>query len=215
MRTSVQWIYLALIFVTVTACSSTTMDGSWASPDFKGQIKNVYIIGITKNEMNRRIFEDTFDRALAEYGVKGISSYNDLPANLEADKNVIKERMLANGADSVLLTQLIDQRTETVTTPGTISGYSSGPFYGDRGYSNRPYYRDWGGYYDRRYDITYQPPTTTQFVILTVESVLYDLKTEEMIWSAQLETVVESTIDKMMQDFAKVVTKDLREKGMI
>ena len=63
--------------------------------------------------------------------------------------------------------------------------------------------------------MTYMPPTTTQFVILTVESVLYDLKTEEMIWSAQLETVVEGNIEKMMQDYAKVVTKDLKDNNLI
>ncbi|MBW2451535.1 MAG: hypothetical protein JRE16_00430 [Deltaproteobacteria bacterium] len=215
MRIAVQWICLTIIAMLATACSSTTMSGSWASPDFQGQIKNVYIIGITKNEINRRIFEDTFDRALGKYGVKGVSSYKDLPAEQEANKDAIKERMLANGTDSVLLTQLIDQRTESVTTPGRVSGYSSGPYYGDRGYYDRPYYRNWGSYYDRRYDITYEPPTTTQFVVLTVESVLYDLKTEEMIWSAQLETVVDGNIDKMIQDFAEVVTKDLSEKGMI
>jgi hypothetical protein len=45
--------------------------------------------------------------------------------------------------------------------------------------------------------------------------VLYDLKTEEMIWSAQLETVVEGNIEKMMQDYVDTVTKDLKDKGLI
>ena len=59
------------------------------------------------------------------------------------------------------------------------------------------------------------PATTTNFVVLTIESVLYDLKTEEMIWSAQLETVVEGDIEKMVQDFAETVTEDLKGKGLI
>jgi hypothetical protein len=59
------------------------------------------------------------------------------------------------------------------------------------------------------------PATTTDFVVLTIESVLYDLKTEEMIWSAQLETVVEGNIDEMVQAFAEIVTKDLKGKGLI
>jgi hypothetical protein len=36
-----------------------------------------------------------------------------------------------------------------------------------------------------------------------------------MIWSAQLETVVEGNIEKMVQDFAEVVTKDLKGKGLM
>jgi hypothetical protein len=36
-----------------------------------------------------------------------------------------------------------------------------------------------------------------------------------MIWSAQLETVVEGSIEKMVQDFVETVSKDLTEKGLI
>ena len=70
---------LILICLLVVACSSTVMDGSWSNPDYKGQIKNVYILGIAKNELNQRIFEDTFGRNLSSHGVKTVSSYHSLP----------------------------------------------------------------------------------------------------------------------------------------
>lgn len=208
---------VVLTGLVVVACSSTTMSGSWSSPDYKGKIENVYIIGISKNEINRRIFEDTFGRQLASHGVKTVSSYNDLPANKEANREDILKAMTDNGCDSVLLTKLVSQRTETVTSPGYVSGYSSGPYYGGRrgGYSRPSYYNRWGSYYNRSYDVVYQPPTTTEFLILTVESVLYDLHTEEMVWSAQLETVHEGNIEKMFQDFVKEVTTDLEKNGLI
>ena len=82
-------------------------------------------------------------------------------------------------------------------------------------YIDRGGYGGWDSYYTRRYDVVYQPATTTEFVILTVESVLYDLKTEEMIWLAQLETVLEGNIEKMMQDYAEIVVEDLKEKKLI
>jgi hypothetical protein len=198
----------------MAACSSTYMSGSWSDPSYQGQIKNVYVIGVAKQEINRRIFEDTFVRQFGTAGVKGISSYKDLPSDKEMDHEIIKQRMIANGADSVLITKLINQRTETVTSPGYASGYSSN-YGGGRGYYGaRRGYGGWGNY-SRSYNVTYMPPTSTQFVILTVESVLYDLKTEEMIWSAQLETVVEGNIEKMMQDYVDTVTKDLKDKDLI
>jgi hypothetical protein len=207
---------LLLIGFLFTACSSTSMLGSWSSPDYKGQIENVYIIGISSNENSRRIFEDTFGRQLASQGVKAVSSYKDLPGGLAASKQVIIQMMTKNGCDSVLLTKLISQRKETVTTPGSVSGYSSGSYYGDRGgYGRSSHYRNWGSYYNQRTEIVYHPATTTEFTILTVESVLYDLKTEGLIWSAQLETYVEGDINKMMQDFAGEVTTDLEGKGLL
>ncbi len=206
---------LMLIGLLAAACSSTTMSGSWSDTSYMGQIKNVFIIGIAKDEVNRRIFEDTFGNQLSSQGVKTVSSYRSFSANEEVDREKIVQAMTDNGCDSVLLTKLIGQRTETVTSPGYASGYTSR--YGGRGgYGRGGYGRGgWGSYYNRSYDVVYQPATTTEFVIMTVESVLYDLKTEEMIWSAQLETVLEGNIEKMMQDYAKEVTKDLKENNLI
>ena len=205
---------LMLVALLVAACSSTTMSGSWSDPAFTKKAKNVYIIGISKDETRRRIFEDTFGRQLASQGIKTFSSYKDLPNNQEADREVIIQRMTAEGCDSVILTKLIDTRKETVTSPGRVSGYSSGPYYGGRR-GGGGYYNNWGSYYGRRTDITYEPPTSTEFVIATVESVMYDLESEEMIWSGQLETVIEGNFEKMVQDFVGTVSKDLAEKGII
>ena len=211
---------LILVALLVAACSSTTMSGSWSDPAFTKKVKNVYIIGISKDETRRRIFEDTFGRQLASQGIKTFSSYKDLPNSQEANREAIAQRMTEVGCDSVIITKLIDTRKETVTSPGRVSGYSSGPYYGGRRggggyYGDRGYYNNWGNYYSRRTDIVYEPPTSTEFVIATVESVMYDLKSEEMIWSGQLETVIEGSFDKMVQDFVDTVSKDLKEKGLI
>ncbi|RLB66767.1 MAG: hypothetical protein DRH08_05350 [Deltaproteobacteria bacterium] len=206
MKRCLQLLALTMIGLLVVACSSTSMSGSWSSDEYKGQIRNVYVIGLAKSKVNQRIFEDTFVRQLSAAGVNAIASYSDFPADKKMDKETIKQQMLENGSDSVLLTKLIGQRTELVTSPGSYSGYSSRPYYGGRG--------GWGGY-SRSYDVVYRPPTTTEFVVLTVESVLYDLKTEAMIWSAQLETVVEGNLEKMMQDYVETVDKDLKKNGLI
>ena len=115
---------MGLMFVAllVAACSSTTMRGSWSDPAFTNKISNLYIIGISKDETRRRIFEDTFSRQLASQGVKSFPSYRDLPNNQEQDREIIIQRMKEEGCDSVLITQLIDTRKETVTSPGRVSG---------------------------------------------------------------------------------------------
>lgn len=205
----------AFLFVLslLTACSSTEMTGSWSNPEFKGQINKVYMIGSAKNAMNRRLFEDTFNQELVSLGVQALSSYRDFPDTVKVDKEAITGKMIEYGCDSVLVTKLIGKRTETVTNPGRVSGYSSGPYYGRGGGGG--YYGSWDRYYSRSTEVVYTPPTTTEFVIVTVESVLYDLKTEEMIWSAHSETTVEGDIGKMMQDYVKAVTKDLQDKGLV
>lgn len=214
MKEITRFLMMVLVGSFLWACSSTSMSGSWSDSGYQGQVKNVYLIGVSKKDTNRRIFEDAFSRQLGTYGVDGVSSYKDLPNTNEINDDVIKQNMTSNGSDSVLLTKLINQRTEKVTSPGYATGYSSNRYGGRRGYGGSSRYNSWGNY-GRSYNVTYQPPTTTEFVVLTVESVLYDLKTEKPIWSAQLETVVEGDLETMMQDFVESVTKDLKEQGLI
>lgn len=208
------WIILATLLL--AACASTTVTGSWKNPEYSGLPRNIYIVGISKQDTNRRIFEDEFSRQLQGYGVTGISSYKDLAEPQNATKEAIADRVIKNGADSVLMTRIIGKRTEEVVTPGRISGYETGPNYAyPRPYYPDPYYRDWGNYYDRRFEATYEPPIVTQFQVVTIEANLYDAKSGALIWSAQLETVVEASTQELIADFVTTVTKDLRKQGLL
>lgn len=197
----------ALVFAAtvalLTACSSTTLSGSWKDPEFRGPVQKIYIVGIAKVDLNRRIFEDTFTRELEVLGVRALPSYRDIPTSQEDNQGAIAAQLAKNGADAILMTRVTDRRTETVTTPGYATTY-----YGGSG--------GWGGYYSRGYAETmYTPSTTTEFQIATVESNLYDTKTGKIIWSAQLEIVVENNLEKLFTDFVKTVTKDLKKDGLI
>lgn len=200
----------------LAACTGTELKSSWSSPYHKEPVKNVYIIGIAKSETNRRIFEDFFTNRLESYGVRAIASYRDLPTGEELDKDIIARRMADNGCDSVLLTTMIGQRSETVGSPAGLTIYARGPYYGGRGIQSRPaYYNRWDSFFVRRQEIIYEPTKTTEIAIMTLEAVLYDLKTEQLVWSANFETIVERNLEKMMNDFTEKLTMDLKEKGII
>lgn len=216
MAQTFRFIVLMFVGITMAACSGPVMTGSWTSSDFKGPIKRVYIVGITKNEMHRRVFEDSFSNQLFSMGVSTQASYRDFMTIEEVNKEALAKKMADNGCDSVLLTRLIGQRKETVVTSASAYGFSPGPYYGGYGRYARPgHYNSWGNYFGQPYNVIYEPATTTELVILTVESVMYDLQTEQLIWSGQLETVVEEDLDKMMQAYVKAASKDLKRKGFI
>lgn len=207
---------LMLTGLTMVACSGSNMTGSWTNTDFKGPIKKVYVVGISKSEMNRRIFEDAFSNQFFKENVSSEASYRDITFVNEVSKDLLAKKMAENGCDSVVLTRLIGQRTETVTTPVFDPIYSPGPYYGGYGRYNRPgHYGSWGNYFGHPYNYFYEPTITTERVIVTVESVMYDLKTEQLIWSAQYETAIEGSIDKMIDKYVKQVTKDLKGKKLI
>lgn len=209
---------LATVTALLFACSSTTLSGSWTSPEFRGQIHKTYIVGVGKNETTRRMFEDQFAAELQLYGVTGISSYKDLADPQNAGKEIIAGQVDKHGADSVLITRMTGKRTEEVVTPGRISGYESAPGYAfphAAPYAPAPYYRNWGSYYDRRFEATYEPATVTRFQVATIEANLYEAKSGDLIWSAQLDTILDGNTQKLVADFIKTVTRDLHQQGLL
>lgn len=200
------------VFVMLAAgCSSTTMSGSWKNPDYSGKVKRIYLVGIAKEELVRRMFEDQFAHILQEHGTTGLPSYRDLPLDEENGEGAIISEVHKNGADSVLLARAIGKRNEKVVNPGRVSSYDYGP----GPYYPAPYYRDYGSYYRRSHEYVYEPATVTEFEIITIEANLYDAASQSLVWSAQLETVVENNMNKLIKDFVKTVTKDLEKKGLI
>ena len=191
------------ILALLTACSSTSLTGSWKDPAFQGPVRKIYVVGIAKVDLNRRIFEDTFTRELENLGVKALPSYREIPLSEQDNQAAIGRQLDKNQADSILLCRVVDKRIEQVTSPGYATTY-----YGGSG--------GWGGYYSRGYAETmYVPSTTTEFVIATVEANLYETKTGKLIWSAQLETVIENNLEKIFADFAKTVATDFKKEGLI
>ncbi len=202
---------LVLTVLLVTACSSTTVKESWVKPDYAGKIENVYLIGIAKEDIVRRLFEETFMRELSGNGVRAVPSHNVLPQDKESNREDIIQAMTANGCDSVLLTRLIRKRIEESTPgPGVQAvKVAPSPLYID------PWYNSWGGYYSRSYSVINIQPKAHETVTLTIESVLYNLETEERIWSAQLEVIDETDIKNMTQDYVEGVIRNLKGKGLI
>ena len=202
---------LALLGLLTTACSSTTVKNSWVKPGYSDKIENVYLIGIAKEEDYRRIFEETFKRQLSGQGVRAVTSHNDLPKDQENSRENIIKAMSSNSCDSVLLTKLVRKRTEAGTKGQGINVVKTTPvpLYYD------PWYNSWGSYYNQGYSVVNIQPTTPGTTTLIIESVLYDLKTEERIWAAQLETVEEIDPIKMIRDYVEAVTRNLEGKGLI
>ena len=209
-------IVVSLCFgLLTTSCATTEVVSSWYNEDYKGQIKNVYIIGLAENEINRMYFENSFYEKLRSGGVNAIPSSSDLPKDQVASRDIIIQKMKASGCDSVLLSKVVNQRT-TGTYPSVQGSnrFVKGPYYSAQ--ERVPYYTSWFAYYTFGPNpIPYNPPKITEIVVLSVESVLYDLETEEIIWSAYMETDLDANFEKMIQIFVDKVTQDLNDKGLI
>ena len=118
-----------------------------------------------------------------------------MPPDLELKKEAIVNAVSRFKNDAVLITHLIGkEEKETFVRGGGYYGYYHSRYMGS--YSHDPGYSN-----------------TSKTVRL--ETNLYDVKTEQLIWSGQSKTISKDSKGQIIDDVIKVVIKDLQNNKLI
>jgi hypothetical protein len=191
----------------LSACSQTrtTIPLSWRNPDFdQTGFKKLFVIGVGENEGGRRLFEDTFAKALAYEGASAQASWGMLPQSTPLTEEQIRGALEGGDFDGVLITRLlsVDQSQEYVppsthTVPNTYSGYG--------------YY----GYYGASYSAVHEPGYFKTNTTFRLETNLYSVATADLVWSGQSETLNPESLTDVIDSMTAAVAKKLKEEKLI
>src|SRR5262245_27604331 len=129
---------LALTALLLSACETTSMMDTRKDPAFAGPPANkVMVVGVSKSDANRRVFEDGFVKALAAAGVSGTASYSAMPELGVAANDKIGPAARSVGADAVMVTRVLRvNRNVEVRTMHAGPGFYGAGF---RGYYGHAY----------------------------------------------------------------------------
>ena len=166
----------AIAVVAVSCGTSTQMVESWREPDFKPHVYNkVLIIGIGENELRVKVFEEIMSQKMAARKVDVLRGLNVIPRTAD-NMDAVKEAVRASGSDLAITCRFLGMEKETQYVPGS-SYYVPGPTYYGM-YS----------YYPSAYAVASDPGYFTTYKVYKIESNVYDVKTEKLIWSGRSET---------------------------
>ncbi|HET6364907.1 MAG TPA: hypothetical protein VFG02_07645 [Nitrospirota bacterium] len=189
---------LVLALMLLPSCSPTTKLASvWKDDGFQNHPKKMMIIGELKNPGNRRIFEDEMVKQLKALRTDAVVSYAAIPERTGVDRDTITAKMNELGADAVLIARVVDKKTVSTYVPGTVRpGY---PGYGG----------GWHGYY------AYSQSYTVQDEFAVLQTNLYDLKADKLIWTAVSETWITENNESLIRSFTKVIIDRLVSDKML
>ena len=200
-QSPVKWFgYLFSFVFLIISCAGTELTHKQVNEVYKGKpVSNILVIAITGNEANRRSFEQKFVARLKSAGVEAISSEDamPMPANLKLKKETILNAVNQFENDAVIITHLIDKEEKEVYTRG--------------GRADRGYY----GFYHSRYSYAHSPGYSSTSKTLRLETNLYDVKTEKLIWSGQSKTWSKDSKYQIINDVIKVVINDLQKNKLL
>ncbi len=194
------------------SCANTKISQSWVEPDNKKSYNDLLIIGIAESEQNRRAYESYFVEELRGLGVEGEASYKLIKSNEEIDRNSVGKAIKGLAIDGVIVTHMIAVDEETIYRPGMGYGYGG---YGAYGYGGYGYGGSLYGYYPHVNTYVHSPGYYTTHETYTLETNLYDVESEELVWSARSRTFSPESVDEVIVDLTKLLIKDLKEKNLI
>src|SRR5512134_1154683 len=128
-------VLLAVAALLLSACASTQFNAQWLNPEAGGRlpVRNVLVMGISRDTTARRVYEDTMVAQLAARGVKAQPSYRSLPDDGPAAQPAIERAVREGCADAVLISRTVSVTNEVRVSPGMVMG--------------PPYGFGWGGFY--------------------------------------------------------------------
>ena len=190
-------ISLAIVMI---SCAGTMLTHKEVNQAFKGKpVSDILVIAITGNEDSRRNYERLFVKRLQSLGLEAIASLDviDMPADLELKKETILETVERYENDAVIITHLMGKEEKEVYTRG------------------EPVLDSYFGYYQTWHRINYTPGYSGSRSVLKLETNLYDVKSEALMWSGQSKTWNEDQTKEIISDVIHLVIKDLEKNSLI
>lgn len=185
--------------------ATTTIPLSWKNPNYNdGAFEKIFVIGVGEDNGARRLFEDTFAKALSYEGASAQASWGQLPQTEQLSKEQIAGAIEGGDFDAVVITQLlsVDESKEYVppsthTVPTAHYGYG--------------YY----GYYGTSYAVVHEPGYYKTNTTFRIETNLYSVSTGELVWSGRSDTVNPESLTDVIDSMTAAVAKKLKNQGLL
>lgn len=189
----------------LAACASTSFNTTWKAPDvqqltFKEGDKILAMV-VSPNEATRRGAETALAAELTKHGLEGVPAYSVIPSTDIQDREKARQLAAASGVVGVVAMRVTGQDKEVSSSPAMYTG----PYYG--GF--------WGGYYGWGWGMAYSPGYLRTDTIVSVETLVYDLRQNALVWAGQSETMNPSKAESFIKELVDESVKEMTKQGLI
>jgi hypothetical protein len=194
-------VFLLVALSFSAGCASSKIVNEWREPDYvPPPFKKLVVLGISKDSVLRRTFEDEFVAQLRANAIEGLPSYQVIPEEGPVSESRLLNAVKQTGADAAIMTRLLRVERRAQVTPGYYNPYPVHGFY-------RWYSAGWTGFYE--------PPRVYNYDVYTSETSLYDLNQDRLVWAGTVQTTDPGDIRKEIKNYVKTVIEAMRENALL
>jgi len=195
-----------VVLLALTGCTAgTKFVNTWKEPDAAplsvkpGDL--VIAMVISKEETQRRTGEDFLSEELRQRGLRPIPSFTLIPTDQVGDREKAAAAIQESGAAALFVLRPIAVNKEQTYVPPT---YMGGPYGGG-----------WGPYYGYGWSAAYSPGYVVTDTVVRVETLVFDLRQNKLLWAGTSETTNPERLDLFMKDLVKAAGAEMRRVGVI
>ena len=187
-------------------CSTTRFTSTWKAPDASlTHIEPGSKVGaliMSPDVSLRRAAEDALAAELTKRGVQGMPAYSILGEGDVQDEAEARADFERAGAVAVVVMRGLGEDIEVSYQPPT---YYTAPYYG--GF--------WGGYYGHSWNVVQDPGYLQTSRIVTVETLVYDLKSNKLAWGGRSRTTDPSRLGSFIKGIVDEAVKEMKKDGVL
>ena len=185
------------------ACNSTSVQETWTAPDVSQiRFNKIMVIATSPDGAARRAAEDAVKAQITK--AECVTSYSLLGVETDLkDIAKVSAALKSAGIDGVVVVRPVSDKNEITTTPGTLYPVP---------------YRTFRGYYARPYGLSsfyYEPSRTTVDRIVRLETNIYEVAGERLIWSAATTSTNPGNLQQLAADAAAAIRAELEKQKLI
>lgn len=199
-----RWFLAFPLAILAASCTTTpTYHTTWRAPD-AGPIdyagKTVAAIFISAEESTRRVAEDALARELSAHGTHGVAAYTIVPLADLKDEAGARVKLRAAGCDGAVVMRVTARELEITSYPGAYSGFR---------YSTFSSYSCWG------WSMAYDPGYVRSDTVLTIETLVYGLEDDKLLWAGTSESIEPSSIERHVIELARAAAEEMKKVGLL
>jgi hypothetical protein len=161
--------------------------------------KKVAAVIVTNDDSLRVSGEEALARELTSRGLDGVATYRIAPKEELQKPETAKVWFERAGVEGVVVLRPVGAAQRTTYNPGTWV---------------TPYYSSLWGYWGNSWGSVYIPGQSQRRTVVIVESIIYSVPQNELLWAAATESPVERSLQDFIEELVKESVKQLHEQGL-
>ena len=197
-------VFLLILLNSCLLNAGTSFLSTWKNPraglvDVDGKKFAAFVV--TADETMRLGPEETLAAEMRRRGLDCVAGYTVLPGELARDEEKAKAFLEGAGIAGAIMMRVLRNEKEVRQVPGT-AWYSAG------------YYPSFWGYWNYGWSVVYTPGYRTSERVVSIETLLYSIEQNELLWAGKSETINPKDIRKFVKELVEAAGKAMRKDGL-